>query len=270
MTLRFTILGCGSSGGVPRIGNDWGICDPSNPKNRRRRCSLLVERLMVNGGTRVVIDTSPDMRDQMLTSGIERLDAVWYTHEHADHTHGIDELRAFYIRQRHRIPVWADAATSAMLKTRFGYCFETQPGSDYPPILDLHQIYLGSPVSTTGAGGAIEGHSIRLNHGTIDALGFRIGGLAYTPDVNAIPDESLAALQGLDVWIVDALRPVPHPSHFSLPETLAWIERLKPKRAILTNMHIDLDYETLRRELPQGVEPAFDGMTIELGSEGAM
>jgi phosphoribosyl 1,2-cyclic phosphate phosphodiesterase len=198
----------------------------------------------------------------MLSANVKHLDAVWYTHEHADHTHGIDELRGYFLRQRKRIPVWADTTTAGMLMTRFAYCVVQAPGSDYPPILELHSIVAQRDVSTTGAGGTLTALPFYVQHGNIQALGFRIGNMAYTPDLNDIPEQSLAALTGLDVWIVDALRPKPHPSHFSLSETLGWIERLKPKHAVLTNMHVDLDYATLRAELPKNVEPAFDGMTL--------
>ncbi|MCA0434075.1 MAG: MBL fold metallo-hydrolase [Proteobacteria bacterium] len=263
MSLRVTILGCGSSGGVPRIGPDWGGCDPLNPRNRRRRCSIMLDRETASGTTRVVIDTSPDFREQMLSAGAGEISGVWFTHEHADHTHGVDDLRAYFLRQRGRIPVWADEQTYSMLSRRFAYCFETQPGSDYPPILDHRLIRDERPVMTDGAGGEISGIPFRVHHGSIDALGFRIGGLAYTPDVNGIPQDSIRYLENLDIWIVDALRPKAHPTHFSLPETLQWIERMKPRRAILTNMHVDLDYEALKRQLPPGVEPAYDGMTVE-------
>jgi phosphoribosyl 1,2-cyclic phosphate phosphodiesterase len=262
MTGTLTILGCGSSGGVPRIGNVWGRCDPANPKNRRRRCSVLLRRQSQAGETRVLIDTSPDLREQMLTSGTDALDAVLFTHEHADHTHGIDELRAFYLRQRHLIPIWADEKTAGMLVSRFGYCFVAAPGSDYPPILSLNRIKAGETVAIMGKGGGINALPFIVEHGNMEALGFRVGSVAYTPDVNGIPPASLAALADLDLWVVDALRPVPHPSHFSLPETLAWIERVKPKRAVLTNMHVDLDFATLKAELPPYVEPAYDGMIL--------
>ncbi len=264
MTLRATILGCGSSGGVPRVGGDWGVCDPNNPKNRRRRCSLLLEQGQGETKTTVVIDTSPDMREQMLAADVKHLDAVWYTHEHADHTHGIDELRGFYLRQRKRIAVWADTTTAGMLMTRFAYCMVQAPGSDYPPILDLNAITPKHTVFARGAGGDIQAIPFQVQHGNISALGFRIGTCAYTPDINDIPEGSIDLLSNLDVWIVDALRPTPHSSHFSLPETLEWIKRLKPKRAILTNMHVDLDYATLKAQLPPHVDPAFDGLTIDL------
>ena len=262
MSIKFTILGCGSSAGVPRIGGDWGACDPANPKNRRSRCSLLVEQTSATGTTRIVVDTSPDMREQMLRADVKTIDGVWYTHEHADHTHGIDELRAFYLLQRKCVPIWADTATAEMLMARFAYCFTSPAGSDYPPIVIHHLIDHTKPLETDGAGGLLSATPIVLQHGNINALGFRVGDVAYSPDVNGISDAAAAQLENLDVWIVDALRRSPHPSHFSLPETLLWIERLKPKKAIITNMHIDLDYETLARELPPHIIPAFDGLTF--------
>jgi phosphoribosyl 1,2-cyclic phosphate phosphodiesterase len=212
--------------------------------------------------TTVIIDTSPDMRDQMLSANVKHIDGVWYTHEHADHTHGIDELRGFFLRQRKRIPVWAETTTANMLMTRFAYCVVQAPGSDYPPILDLKTITAGQAVVTPGAGGAISALPFTVQHGNIHALGFRIGDVAYTPDVSGIPKDSLGALENLDVWIIDALRPKPHPSHFSLSEALQWIEKLQPKEAILTNMHIDLDYATIREQIPKNIVPAFDGLSI--------
>jgi len=264
MTATLTILGCGSSAGVPRIGGDWGLCDPLNPKNRRSRCSVLVAKTGPHGTTRVVIDTSPDMREQMLAANAGDIDGVLYTHEHADHTHGIDELRAFFLMKRARVEVWADEPTGQMLMSRFAYCFYTAPGSDYPPIVNLNRIVAGREVRIEGAGGALAALPFRVHHGNIDALGFRVGATAYSPDLNGIPDESLAALQGLDLWIVDALKRTPHPSHFCLTDTLEWIARIKPRRAVITNMHVDMDYDTLRRELPENVEPAFDGMTLTI------
>lgn len=264
MTTTLTILGCGSSGGVPRVGGDWGRCDPGNPKNRRRRCSVLVTKTGPEGSTRVLIDTSPDMREQMLSVGIRDIDAVLYTHEHADHTHGIDELRAFYLLKRDRVQIWADEPTGHMLMSRFSYCFYTAPGSDYPPIINLNRMVAGQPVVVEGAGGSITALPFRVHHGNIDALGFRINGMAYTPDLNDIPKESLGALDGLDLWVVDALKRTPHPSHLSLAETLDWIERITPKQSVITNMHIDMDYDTLRCELPASVQPAYDGLVLPI------
>jgi phosphoribosyl 1,2-cyclic phosphate phosphodiesterase len=264
MTYTFTILGCGSSGGVPRVAQGWGDCDPNNPKNRRRRCSLLVERESAQGKTTVLIDTSPDLREQLIDANVSSLDGVLFTHNHADHTHGIDDLRPLALAQRGRIDVYADEETSALLHARFGYCFETPLGSDYPPILQEHRIREGREVTVAGKGGEISGLPFVMQHGTTTALGFRFGDVAYSCDVNDLPPASIRALEGLDLWIVDALRRRPHPSHFCLADTLAWIERIKPKRAVLTNMHSDLDYETLRRELPAQVEPAYDGMRMAI------
>ncbi len=262
MTQTITILGCGSSGGVPRIGNDWGKCDPKNPRNRRRRCSALLTQQGPKGTTRVLIDTSPDLREQMLSESITDIDGVLYTHEHADHTHGIDDLRAFFLMKRARVNIWADDATGRMLTTRFTYCFYTAPGSDYPPIIAMNALEAGKPVTVTGAGGPITALPFQVHHGSIDALGFRVGNMAYTPDIDGVPDASLAALENLDLWIVDGLRRTPHPSHWSLTQALDWIAKMKPKRAVITNMHVDLDFDTLARELPGGVQPAYDGLTL--------
>jgi phosphoribosyl 1,2-cyclic phosphate phosphodiesterase len=264
MSLRFTILGCGSSGGVPRVGSGWGACDPNNPRNRRRRCSILVERIGPNGTTSVLVDTSPDLREQLLDAGVTRLDAVLFTHEHADHTHGIDDLRPLVIHMRRRIAVHADHTTGELLRLRFGYCFDTPVGSDYPPILIEHRIKPGAAVEIDGPGGVLSGMPFRLIHGAGQALGFRFGGLAYASDVSAMPAESLAELRDLDALVIDALRYTPHPTHFSVAEALALIEQLKPRRAVLTNLHTDIDYAALAGEVPDHVEPAYDGMRIEL------
>jgi phosphoribosyl 1,2-cyclic phosphate phosphodiesterase len=261
------VLGCGSSPGVPRIGGDWGACDPKNPRNRRRRCSLLAQLVSERGEqTNVLIDTSPDLRQQALDAGIGTLDGVLFTHSHADHIHGIDDLRGFVMNMQRRIDIYADEATMSRLKHAFGYCFETPAGSEYPPLANAHAMRAGEPLQVTGAGGTLTALPISQIHGRVTSLAFRIGGLAYSPDASGFDAEAERLLSGLDVWIVDALRVKPHPSHLSLSEALAWIERLKPKRAILTHMHVDLDYETLRRELPPNVEPAYDGMVIELRS----
>jgi len=261
-TLSATILGCGSSGGVPRFGPDWGACDPANPRNARRRCSLLVQRVTPDGTTSVLIDTSPDLRAQLLDAKVSRLDAVLYTHAHADHVHGIDDLRMIVHIMRRRLPVWADADTSEALLSRFSYAFVQPQGSDYPPICDLSLI--DGPVTVTGAGGALTFRPIRVAHGNIDALGFRVGGLCYLPDVSAIPDAAWPSLTGLDCWIVDALRYAPHPTHAHLAQTLDWIARAAPVRAVITNMHVDLDHDRLAAELPPGVIPAHDGMVLTL------
>ncbi|MFY0691919.1 MAG: MBL fold metallo-hydrolase [Paracoccaceae bacterium] len=259
--LRFTILGCGSSGGVPRLGGHWGDCDPNNPKNRRRRCSLLVERITDEGTTTVLIDTSPDLRDQLLEANVGRLDGVVYTHSHADHVHGIDDLRMIVFNMRERVNVWADGPTQDALLSRFGYVFVQPEGSPYPPILTLNT--LDGPLEIDGPGGPVTLQPFRANHGSIDALGFRVGDLAYLPDVAAFYDETRAALQDLDCFIIDALRRTPHPSHSHLENTLGWIEELAPRRAIITNMHIDMDYDTLVAETAENIMPAHDGLTVE-------
>ena len=260
--LRLTILGCGSSGGVPRLGGLWGACDPTNPKNARRRCSLLVERVTEQGTTRVLIDTSPDMRAQLLDANVGNLDAVLFTHSHADHVHGIDDLRMIVFNQRKRLPIYADRQTLDALTARFGYAFVQPPGSDYPPILDMHR--LDGPLSIDGAGGSIPFTPFEVQHGRIDALGFRIANAAYLPDVSDIPDAAWTTLQDLDLWILDALRYKPHPSHSHVAQSLEWIERAAPARAVLTNMHIDIDYATLKAETPAHITPAYDGLVITL------
>lgn len=263
---RLILLGTGSSGGVPRVGGDWGVCDPEEPRNRRLRCSALVERWDDAGDvTRVLIDTSPDMREQLLTAEVTHLDAVVYTHDHADQAHGIDDVRALAIRQRAQIPVYFDADTRARLESRFHYIFHGAGG--YPPILAPQpSIRPYEPFEIHGRGGALELIPVDMEHGRIRCLGFRVGDIAYCNDVNGLPERSLEALVGLDTLVIDALRYTPHPSHAHLDLTLSWIGTLKPRRAILTNLHVDMDYQTLRRELPEGVEPAYDGMIVEAGT----
>ncbi|MFG1241840.1 MBL fold metallo-hydrolase [Xanthobacter sp. V7C-4] len=262
-SLTFTILGCGSSGGVPRVGQGWGACDPLNPRNRRRRCSMLVERVGPNGKTTVLVDTSPDLREQLIGEGVTHIDAVLYTHEHADHTHGIDDLRPLAIHNRARVDIYADEDTSRMLHQRFGYCFSTPPGSAYPPILTEHRFREGREIVVDGAGGIISALPFRQRHGDIDSFGFRFGDVAYSSDVNGISENSLAHLHNLDVWVIDALRETPHPSHFTLQEALDHVAFMKPKRTILTNLHTDLDYAALEARLPDGIVPAYDGLKFE-------
>jgi phosphoribosyl 1,2-cyclic phosphate phosphodiesterase len=262
MTLTLTILGCGSSAGVPRPALGWGACDPSNPKNRRRRCSLLVEQASPDGITRALIDTSPDLREQLIDADVDDIDAVFLTHEHADQTHGIDDLRSVVLRRRRRIPVYLNQSTARDVLSRFAYCFVSPPGSDYPPILDSHPIEAGESRTVSGKGGSVTLSAFLLQHGNIPALGYRIRDTVYTPDTNDIPEASWPALENLDLWIIDGLRYTGHPSHFSVNDALSWIERFKPKRAVITNMHSDLDYEVLRVSLPAHVVPAYDGMRL--------
>jgi len=266
--LVVTILGCGSSGGVPRIGGpdgrgEWGACDPANPKNRRRRCSVIVQRHSDSGTTSLLVDTSPDMREQLLDAGVAWLDGVIITHDHADQLHGIDDLRTVVHVMRRRVDIYSDQITLQAIERRFGYCFDTPPGSIYPPILAGHE--LPEPFqefTIEGAGGAIAVRPFPQQHGTIRSLGLRFGPIAYSSDVNGLSAEAFGALEGLECWILDALRYTPHPTHANVATALSWIARARPKRGILTNLHFDLDYDTLKRQLPKGVEPAFDGMVV--------
>jgi phosphoribosyl 1,2-cyclic phosphate phosphodiesterase len=269
MTMTLTILGCGSSGGVPRIGGNWGACDPENPKNRRRRASVLIQRKGEGEGgekgkTNVLIDSSPDVREQLLSAGIGLLDAVVYTHDHADHTHGIDDLRMAAFNAKRKVSVYFDEPTRASLTSRFSYCFHSQPGSDYPPILEPHDIHIGRSIDVAGKGGAIEILPLEQEHGPIRSLAMRVGNVAYCSDVSNFPPHTLHQLRGLDTLIIGALRYIPHPSHLTVRQALTWIERIRPKRAILTHLHIDLDYAALKKELPSHVEPAYDGMTVDI------
>ncbi|MCV0397001.1 MAG: MBL fold metallo-hydrolase [Rhizobiaceae bacterium] len=263
-TLRLTILGCGSSPGTPRVTGDWGACDPTNPKNRRRRASALVERITPQGlRTTVVIDTGPDFREQMIDAQVTRLDAAVYTHAHADHIHGIDDLRGFVLQQRKLMDIWADQPTLDRLYEGFNYCFLTPPGSEYPPILKARLIDHATSFTVEGEGGPLAFEPLPQQHGRIVSLGFRIGSIGYCADVSDFPDTTASRLKNLDLLVIDALQHRPHPSHFSLAETLAWIERLQPRNAVLTHMHIPLDYDLTNRETPDHVMPGHDGLVLE-------
>ena len=273
MSMTLTILGSGSSGGVPRIGGNWGACDPQNPKNRRRRASVLIQRKGDGDGgekgkTSVLVDSSPDVREQLLSAGVGLLDAVVYTHDHADHTHGIDDLRMVAFNARRKVDVYFDEPTRSSLTSRFPYCFRTEPGSDYPPILEANDLSIGSNLHVRGKGGEITILPLEQEHGNIRSLGLRIGNVAYCSDVSGFPPQTLHQLRGLDVLIIGALRYMPHPSHFTVRQALTWIERIRPRRAILTHLHIDLDYAALRKELPSHVEPAYDGISVEIATTG--
>jgi phosphoribosyl 1,2-cyclic phosphate phosphodiesterase len=261
-----TVLGCGSSGGVPRIGGSWGVCDPANPRNRRRRCSLLLTGSSAGNDetTNVLIDTGCDLREQLLDANVSRLDAVFYTHEHADHTHGIDDLRVLALNNRKRVDVYFTEEASHRIMGSFAYCFTQAPGSGYPPILNAHLIAAGQAITVDGPGGSITLLPFTQAHGDITSLGYRVHNFAYSCDLIGIPPQSEAAVSGLDVWIVDALRPTPHPSHLSLPESLELIARMKPREAVLTNLHIDLDYAETDRTTPANVRPAYDGLRIDV------
>ncbi|MDC1412237.1 MBL fold metallo-hydrolase [Amylibacter sp.] len=258
--LRFTILGCGSSGGVPRLGGHWGNCDPNNVKNFRKRCSLLIQRFENNNVTNVLIDTTPDMRQQLLDAKIGKLDAVIYTHEHADHLHGLDDLRMIVINMQKRLPVFASKQTKNSILERFGYAFKTPNGSPYPPILDMND--LTETIEIQGAGGPIKFTSFDVDHGNILVSAIKVNDVLYTPDISTVRNDT--ELRDLDYWILDSLRYNPHPSHVNLEQALGLIDRYKPKKAILTNLHVDLDYLTLLNETPDNVVPAHDGLQIKL------
>lgn len=266
---QFTVLGCASSPGVPRINGDWGACDPANARNRRSRAAFLVRQIAENGGeTTVVIDTGPDFREQMIANGVKSVDAVLYTHAHADHIHGIDDLRGFAMTQRRRIPIYAEHETMARIRAGFGYCMTTPEGSFYPPIVDPNLINsLDEPVIVEGAGGPVPFLPLDQVHGSSRSLGFRIGDVAYCCDVSDFPRATCERLSDLDLLIIDALQYKPHPSHFCIDQALWWIEKLAPKRAVLTHMHVPLDYQTVLDETPAHVEPGYDGLTAEFTVE---
>jgi phosphoribosyl 1,2-cyclic phosphate phosphodiesterase len=255
--MQVVILGCGTAGGTPRIGNDWGACDPTEPRNQRRRASVLLR----DGDAEILIDASPDLRQQGLDAGIERLDAVLFTHAHADHAHGIDDLRFIAIRNGGPVDAWADPETLAQLEQRFGYTFEQDAARLYPPILNGRQIV--GPFEVAGS----EITPFRQEHGPIGTTGFRVGGVAYSTDVQDLSDEAFEVLAGVDTWIVDCLQRHPHPTHAHLELTLSWIERVRPRRAVLTHMNTSLDYQSLLDELPTGVEPGYDGMVLDVSAD---
>ncbi|MCY4259341.1 MAG: MBL fold metallo-hydrolase [Rhodobacteraceae bacterium] len=262
--IRCTVLGCGSSGGVPRLGNVWGACCPNNPRNRRRRCSLLVEQAGSGGTTAALVDISPDIREQLLAVGVGAVDGVAVTHAHADHVNGIDDLRVLAMNSKRPVPLWTDPETGQILLRRFGYAISAVESTTHPPFLDMRT--MTGPVTISGAGGAIELIPFPVHHGAIMSLGFRIGNLAYIPDVSEIPDHVWPLLADLDCWIVDALQPEPHKAHAHLEKALAWIARAGPRQAYLTNMGTRMDYEEVARITPKTVMPAHDGLVI--GEQG--
>lgn len=263
MTLEVVILGCGSSGGVPRGDGDWGACDPAEPKNRRTRCSLLLRKAGADGETNVLIDTSPDLRAQALAAGLRSVDAVLYTHDHADQTHGIDDLRVFAMRRRKRIDAWMDEATHRALTGRFRYIFESVKG--YPAILEARALPpFGETFDVAGPGGPLTATTFDQAHGPIRSVGYRVGPVAYSSDVSDLDEMALEEVAKADLWIVDALRYTPHPTHAHLDRTLDWIARSGVSRAVLTNLHLDMDYAMLRALLPENVDVAFDGWSQKL------
>jgi phosphoribosyl 1,2-cyclic phosphate phosphodiesterase len=263
--LEVTILGCDSSGGVPRADGVWGECDPNEPRNRRSRCSMLARRRGdgPENETTVLIDTSPELRLQTGAAGVKRLDAVLYTHDHADQAHGIDDLRAFFLTSRRRTPCYMDDFAYGRITRRFDYVFEGEGG--YPAVCDACRLPpLGQGFRIEGPSGPIPVMTFDQDHGDIQSVGYRLGPVAYSSDVAGLPESAFEALEGVEVWIVDALRHTPHPSHAHVDMALEWIARVRPRRAILTNLLFDLDYKTLNDALPDGVEAAYDGMRFEL------
>ncbi len=265
-TLRIVLLGTGCSTGVPRVDGYWGACDPENPKNRRRRCCAWVsawDNDAPERKTSIIIDTSPDLHQQVISAAVPHVDAVLWTHDHADQTHGIDDLRAFIFKREAPIDAYMDAPTHKTLMDRFTYVFTGNLG--YPPVYKDHLISPhGDRWLIGGEGGAVPVTTFDQVHGPIRSVGYRIGDIAYSSDVSDIPEDSFAALDGVKLWVVDSLRKKPHPTHSHLEKTLSWIERVRPERAILTNLHQDMDYETLKSQLPANVEPAYDLMSLDV------
>ncbi len=257
--MRVTMLGSGHSGGVPLIGCDCAVCTSGDPKNIRKRVSVLVEA----GGLNILIDTSPDLHRQAIDNGIKRVDAVLYTHDHADHTHGIDELRSFNYLSGKEIPVFADKKTLEVLQQRFTYVFKGKPEYVwFRPSLTPQAIPEGEVVEFDVSGVVVK--AFKQGHGKLESLGFRIGDFAYSTDVDLIPEKSFEALAGVKLWFVDCLRYTKSHTHSNLEQTLQWIERVKPERAVLTHMAHEFDYHTLKAELPAGVEPGYDGLAMDI------
>jgi phosphoribosyl 1,2-cyclic phosphate phosphodiesterase len=257
--MRVTVLGCGTSSGVPVIGCRCAVCTSGEPRNRRRRCAILIE----DGGTTVLVDTPPELREQLLEAGVDRLDALIYTHAHADHVNGLDDLRAVNTLIDRPLDTFGDAAVLGRIRERFGYAFlppEPEKGWWRPAL---------TPVAIEGpfAVGELTIHPFEQHHGRLPSWGFRTGAFAYSPDVKELPEQALAELRGVEVWLVDCLRERPHPTHAHLEQTLAWVGQIKPRLAILTHMNHELDYYELEKRLPAGVEPAYDGMVLRIGAD---
>lgn len=255
--MKITILGSGASGGVPVIGPTWGNCDPDNPRNRRRRASILVD----DGDRILMVDASPDCRAQLLDANVSRLDALLFSHAHADHCHGIDDLRWVNNAMKRQLDVYSDAKTFHEINTRFGYAFapfeDLASGYFYRPALVWHEIT--GPFTAAGIGVV----PFEQDHGFSKTLGFRFGRMAYSTDVVELDEAAFEVLAGVEVWIVGCLREAQHHTHANVDKVLGWAERLGPRRVVLSHMSHWLDYETLRRQLPEGIEPAYDGMIVD-------
>ena len=253
--MKLRILGCGTSSGVPRIGGDWGACDPAEPRNRRLRASVMIE----SATTRILVDTGPDLREQLLGAG-GTPDAVIWTHEHADHCHGIDDLRQVYHLRGAPVPGYGRSRTMAALEERFTYVFAGRGG--YPATAERRLLADDQLI------GDVRVRAVDQPHGRISSAGLRFdhGGrsIAYSTDFHVLTEEMAMLFTRLDLWVVDALRYRPHPTHASVGETLAWIERLRPARAVLTHMDQSMDYATLVEALPPGIEPGYDGLEVAL------
>jgi len=267
--ITVTLLGTGSSGGVPRVGGQWGACDPKNPKNRRMRCALLATLCTGQDTTTVVVDAGADLREQLLSANVKSIDAVLLTHPHADHIFGLDDLRQMALFTGRSIDVYMDESTSAVVMQCFGYCFTQAPGSSYPSFCTERRICYPDSIDIQGSAGTLQVNTLKAEHGDIHALGFRIEDLVYLPDIKRIADEaSYEQLQHVDTLIIDALRYKHHPAHMNVDDALDFIQRVQPRQAILTNMHSDLDFEQLSNTLPAGVEPGFDGMQLSITRAG--
>ncbi|GEO80151.1 MBL fold metallo-hydrolase [Pararhodospirillum oryzae] len=263
--VRATVLGCGGSGGVPSLGTGWGVCDPTDPRNARLRPSLLVEAVDRNGAvlTRVLVDPSPDLRQQALSVGLRHLDAVIVTHAHADHIHGIDDLREVNRAMGHALDLWATPRVLGELNGRFSYCFTPLPEgatSIYKPLLIPRPVTWQEPFSI----GALSVIPFFQDHGwRMETMGLRFGPLAYSTDVVELDETAFAVLDGVQTWIVDCFGQVTHPTHSHLDKTLGWIARVGPRLAVLTHMGPGLDYKALSARLPPGVIPAHDGLVLD-------
>lgn len=260
--MRLRVLGCGGSGGVPLVGGIWGQCDPGDARNRRRRPSILIE----HEGTTILVDASPDLREQLLAAGTTHVDAVLFTHTHADHCHGLDDLRPLVYTRGHPIPAYADAETLANLRQRFDYAFEPSrtTGALYSALMTAHEIPLDTPFELAG----LSCVAFEQDHGPTTTLGYRIGPIGYSPDAHTIPSHGFEALGGVSVWVVDCLRYQAHASHAHFERTLSWVQRVQPQRAVLTHMNHTLDYAELAANCPPGVEPGIDGMAFDVPADG--